>query len=580
MAVSSINAISIIGLTSSMDDVMTLCGMSQAFHPDEVSTFYSDTRNFVPVADYNPYSEIHDKFAEILKAAKIEPEVVEIKSFNKTEKQIQNYTNKIIDELGLLLSKSSKKESEIEQCKRSIEETGHFIGYDLDMKKILSCEYVKANFGRLPKESFDKLSNYDDNPYVMFLPCVSDESHYWGVYICPINEAEEIDRIFSGLYFEHYQITGMDGTPEEFYKKQNEKLVYFNKELKAIQSEIESYVSSIKSECLKYYTKLLELNIFYNIRTHALRYNKSFIITGWIPKNKTDEFVKKLNSIESIECTVSDGKAEIQHSPPVKLKNKKFVKPFEFFIDMYGTPLYNEIDPSPLVAITYTILFGIMFADVGQGIVVSIIGYLMWKYKKMGIGKILVPCGISSSLFGLVFGSLFGLEHALDPIYHAIGFANKPVDIISSATVLLVTAISIGVCLIPFTMILNIFSSFKRRDFENAIFGPNGFAGLVFYVSLLFGLIATLAFNIHVMNLAYILCLIILPIILIFLREPLGKFVEGEKGWKPEKMGEYIVQNLFELFEMMLSYMSNTISFVRIGAFVLVHAGMMIVVFT
>ena len=58
---------------------------------------------------------------------------------------------------------------------------------------------------------------------------------------------------------------------------------------------------------------------------------------------------------------------------------------------MYGLPSYDEVDPTPFVAITYVLLFGIMFGDLGQGICVSIVGWLMWKFKKMKLGKALIP---------------------------------------------------------------------------------------------------------------------------------------------------------------------------------------------
>lgn len=82
------------------------------------------------------------------------------------------------------------------------------------------------------------------------------------------------------------------------------------------------------------------------------------------------------------QCRFSDGKTEIAKSPPVKLKNCFLAKPFEFYTEMYGVPKYNEIDPSLFIAITYVIIFGIMFADLGQGICVSIVGALMWKLRK------------------------------------------------------------------------------------------------------------------------------------------------------------------------------------------------------
>ena len=64
-----------------------------------------------------------------------------------------------------------------------------------------------------------------------------------------------------------------------------------------------------------------------------------------------------------------------------------------------------------------------------------------------------------------------------------------------------------------------------------------------------------------------------------FLREPLGKLLARDPDWKPERVGEFIIQNFFELFEQLLSYLSNTMSFLRVAAFVLVHAGMMMAVF-
>lgn len=170
----------------------------------------------------------------------------------------------------------------------------------------------------------------------------------------------------------------------------------------------------------------------------------------------------------------------------------------------------------------------------------------------------------------------------LDPLYKAVfGLSEKPVEVMNSdtTTMLILLAVVIGFVLILAAMLLNIYSSLKQRNYERAIFGENGVAGFVFYASLIIGCVLQLALGIPVMNAAYVIFLIVLPLVLIFLREPLGKLAAGEKDWKPEKWGEFIVQNLFEMFEIMLSYVSNTVSFLRVAAFVLVHAGMMMAVF-
>lgn len=580
MAVAPIKSIGIIGLMSELDKVIKVCGDSEIFHPDEATHFYSDTKNFMPLADRNPYSDLLSDMTELLHLAGIKPEYAETKRFKVNQTQLQEYLDSLDEDLGGLIREHAGVEQQIEQCRRSLEETSHFFGMDLEMDKINACKFIKANFGRLPKESFDKLDAYSNNPYLVFFPCTSDETHYWGVYISPVEQSEEIDRIFSALYFEHYEISGMEGTPEQHYQKLQEKLSGLEQRFEETSALVEEYKKEHYDELNKYYSKLKELDTCFSIKKYVLKYHKSFILVGWIPAENEKQLLQQLNAINSVECTVSDGKDELKHIPPTRLKNNFFARPYEFFVDMFGLPCYNEIDPTPFVAITFTLLFGIMFGDLGQGLVVSVAGYLMWRFKKMAVGKILIPCGISSAIFGCVYGSVFGFEHVLDPVYKAIGMDGKPVEVMESATMLLIMAISIGVVLICCAMFLNMYSAIRRRDFENGIFGANGVAGFIFYAALIGALVCEIVLQIHIVNIAYILCLIVVPLILMFLREPLGRLMAGEKNWQPEKWGEYCVQNFFELFEMLLSYVTNTMSFLRVGAFVLVHAGMMIVVFT
>ena len=224
-----------------------------------------------------------------------------------------------------------------------------------------------------------------------------------------------------------------------------------------------------------------------------------------------------------------------------------------------------------------------MFGDVGQGLTLSIIGFLMWKFKKMEIGKILVPCGISGTIFGFLYGSVFGFEHALDGIHSALfGTDGKLFEVMESDSINLIIygSVVIGFVTIAISMIVNIFSCFKRKDLENALFGANGIAGFVFYVSLLVGLVLQMFLGLEVMNPVYIIFLIALPLVAIFLKEPLGTLIEKKKHDEPFKWGAYCTQSFFEVFEICLSYVTNTMSFLRVGAYILVHAGMMLVVFT
>ena len=224
-----------------------------------------------------------------------------------------------------------------------------------------------------------------------------------------------------------------------------------------------------------------------------------------------------------------------------------------------------------------------MFADLGQGLVVSLVGYIMWKLKNMKLGKALIPCGLSSAIFGTIFGSVFGFEHALDPFYKTVfRLSEKPIEVMDSSTTtyIIYSAVGIGILLLIISLLFGIYSSIKRRNIGEAIFGSNGVCGFVFYCSAVFVILDMLMLHTGIANGIFVVVFIGVPLILLMFSEILAKLVDGKSDWKPTSWGDYIAQSFFELFEKVLSYVTNTMSFLRVGAFVLVHAGMMMVVFT
>ncbi len=582
MALAKMKFVSIIGLIDHLDELITTLGYSGVFHPDDATEFFSETDKFLPISTKNDSAATLSKLKSIMTQSGIEPQIVNVDDFKITTDEMAIKVTDIENELGTALKEKEKALLEIRDCNRKIEDSSHFVQLKLEVDKIEACEFIKANFGRLPKDSYHKLSAYEDNEFVQFFPCSSDEKYYWGVYTAPIDEADEIDGIFSALYFEHIDVEGLKGTPTDFIALQKERIKKLSERISQIDKLTNAYLDERTDEILKIYSKLCEIDAFYTIRSYAYRYHNNFILAGWIPAENEKELSLKLDKIESIDVNMADAKEEIKHNPPVKYKNNFFSKPFEYYTDMYGTPNYSEIDPSSFIAFTYSLLFGIMFGDVGHGIFLLLAAIVMYKLKGMELGRLLIPCAISSTIFGFVFGSVFGFEHLLDPMYEKLfGFHEKPIEVMESewTMTIIYTAVGIGMVLVMVAMCLNIYSSIKRKDYGNALFGVNGLSGLVFYASVVIGIVLMLMLDISIMTPMYIIFLIVLPIILVFLREPLSKLIEGDKSWKPEKIGAFIVDNFFELFEVCLSYVTNTMSFLRVGAFVLVHAGMMQVVF-
>ena len=241
------------------------------------------------------------------------------------------------------------------------------------------------------------------------------------------------------------------------------------------------------------------------------------------------------------------------------------------FVEMYGVPKYNDVDPTLLVALSYTLLFGIMFGDLGQGILLSIVGFVAYKKFNLELGAVGMRLGISSAFFGIIFGSVFGSEEILIPMFNAMSPENT--------MTLLMAAIGLGVVLILISMIFNVVLNFKKKNIGEALLSQNGICGVTFYVAVIVAVVGMFT-GLNIVNALYVIVFIVIPIFLIFLKEPLIRKFEEHQPMFPNGFGAFFVEGFFELFEVVLSFITNTMSFLRVGGFVLSHAGMMLVVYT
>ena len=140
-----------------------------------------------------------------------------------------------------------------------------------------------------------------------------------------------------------------------------------------------------------------------------------------------------------------------------------------------------------------------------------------------------------------------------------------------------VVAVGLGMLIILMCMVLNIVNSLRSHDTEKVYFDTNGVAGLVFY----FALACTIVLYMSGKALPATVILVVMfvvPLFVMFFKEPLTAIVEKKAEKIEGGVGMFITQGLFELFEVLLSYFSNTLSFVRVGAFAVSHAAMMQVV--
>ncbi|MCI2046279.1 MAG: hypothetical protein LKJ90_01000 [Faecalibacterium sp.] len=570
-----------------LDGFLKACCMQGDFDPCPATQYMSSSMGYVSLNEENPYPATQARIETLAKEIGLP-----LPGADHHTLMLDTDTPVYLDTLSSQFAKlREERTSLVEQkkaCEEGIAQYSHFSALKVNVDELSGCSHVAVRFGFLPTLGYTKLQRkYADDPYILFMPCAQEKNGYWGVYVTPRSKAQETDGIFSMLYFERMRMPGAAGTPDEIVANFQENLKLVEESIADVDARGKALWQENVDKVDTLYDTSRYLSSMFSLRRFAAVKKNYFYYVGWVPESGVESVTARAQTVPSIRITVDSDEADTNteldsadlHTPPTKLKNHWWAQPFEYFVKMYGLPAYGETDITVFVALSYTILFGIMFGDVGQGLVLAVVSFLLWKFKHSELFHLMIPCGIASMAAGFVFGSFFGYEHALDPIYHALGWAGKPVSVMDSINSILLFAISVGIVLLLCAMALNIFSCLKRKQWGSALFDTNGATGILTYLS---GV--SLAFNFmgghSPVPDSVAGCGLALGLVLLLMQGILAPMVNGEK-WKPaEGWGGYFMEAFFETFESILSYLSNTVSFLRVGAFILVHAGMMSVVFT
>lgn len=452
---------------------------------------------------------------------------------------------------------------------------------NFDLSRILHFQYVHYRFGRIEKEYFNKFNKYVyENLDTIFCQCHTDEQYVWGVYFAPHSLIHKIDAVFSSMHFERIYVPDVyTGTAEEAFQKLDKEYHLLQEQITAVKTDLKNYLKAHVEKIVSAKHSLEMLTSNFDVRKVAActkgNNDVFYILCGWMSESDTKKFQKDIEHDENILCIIEDH--DPAKNPPTKLKNPKLFQPFEMFIRMYGLPAYNEMDPTWFVAFTYAFIFGTMFGDVGQGLCLVVGGFLLYKFKKIALAAILSLAGIFSVIFGFLYGSFFGFEDIIPALWLKPKTDMITLPFIGTMNTVFVVAIAFGMFLILVTMVFHIINAFRAHDAENTWFDQNAVAGFVFYFSLVVTIM--LFMTGHPLPGGAVLAVMFgIPLLIIMLKEPLTRMIEKKTPAIEGSKGMFFVQSFFELFEVMLSYLSNTLSFVRMGAFAVSHAAMMEVV--
>lgn len=575
--------LNITGPKDDIDRVIETYISKYDFQIENALSELKDVKELHPFTDTNPYKNVLSISQELKEYFKN----VDFKSNRQMSiEEAEELTNTLYDKVNAFSQKKSDFEAELAKYEEKLKNVQYFIGLDYDTEKILHFKYVNFRFGSMPKEYYEKFMTFIyDSIDTIFYKAREIDDRVWGVYFVPETISDQIDAIYSSMHFERFFLPeGYEGTPAAASKHLEEKIQSINNEIASVDSKIVKTLEDRRDDFLLANHVLNRFNRVFDVRKYAAatRENRSdkrvfYIICGWLTEKDAAKLSKELEDEPNTFCLSEKDLSKVLSTPPVRLKNNVLFRPFEMFVEMYGLPNYREFDPTILVGITYSILFGFMFGDVGQGLVLLILGSILACTKKLRLAGIIARCGFFSTIFGFLFGSVFGFEDIIQPLWLRPAKAMTALPVIGNLNTVFVVTITLGMVIIILMMILNILTKLRFKKPGEALFDTNGVAGLVFYASALATMVLFMA-GYELPASIVLIIMFVIPLILIFLKEPLAKMVEKEHVHLEGGVGMFVLQGFFELFEVLLSYFSNSLSFVRVGAFAVSHAAMMEVV--
>lgn len=572
MSVMKMKFINIVAPINEFDNFVRKYIIDENLQLENALSVVGNIKGLYPFLDENPYDGLMKKANSIIDHQYKKNTFIDKKNEYDLE-EIEQYFDDINFKIDNYKSKKESIKKTIDNNKQIIMNLKHMENVEVELDKLFHLSFVKFRFGKLPKDSFKKLQTYLKNLEVFVTPVSYEKDSVWIIYFLPECLSEKIDSIFASLYFERIYIPEKAfETPGEcigIIEQENERLI---NRLMELDEDFLTMMNKESSKIINYYSYIKTLYDVYNIRKYSGHTSKSFYIAGWIPEMDLEKLIKNIDKEEDVSYVIEDPNMVKRSNPPTELKNVSFFKPFESIVKIYGLPSYDEIDPTVFIAITYIFLFGMMFGDIGQGAVLSLIGAYVYFKKKNDIGGVLIPVGISSVFFGFLYGSIFGYEHVIKPFWMNPLHGGK-------ITYIMGISVGIGVILITIAMIYNLINGIIMKDIGKILFDKNGIAGFVFYWGFILFALYYFIKGKMIVSVTIAVIILIIPLLCISLREPLEKLMQGSKDILPEEKGSFFAEAFFEAFETVLGFVSNTISFVRVSAFALNHVGLFMAIF-
>ncbi len=418
--------------------------------------------------------------------------------------------------------------------------------------------------GTLPRTNIQRFEEALGLAGYIAIRLSSSEEHVHMIIAGATGQAQEIERVLQSAGWRTMDIPAeFHGRPDEVRRELIEHLAHTTE-----QQVQENVLRRAEPEKEKLHERLIDAT---QILTRAAPYaelaglirgrGSLATLSGWAPSSQLPLLKSMLTSSfgDRFALQARDPRAEERLQVPSAIRHHRWLQPFAGLVLDYGVPRYGEIDPTVLFAVSFVLMFGMMFGDVGHGATIALVSVLL-RHRLGPYAPLVIAVGLSSTVFGLLYGSVFGFEHLLPALW---------MSPLSNPMRMLGVALGWGIGFILLATTLTIRNRIADGQLLEALLDSRGAAGLLLYLGLLSGawLYATTG-QTDVMPLLAMCAALA------------AMFAHSWQQNQGIATGERLLIALMEGFESIMAYISNTLSFLRLAAFSLNHVALSIAILT
>jgi V/A-type H+-transporting ATPase subunit I len=530
----------------------------------------------------NRYQKVGEEVDRWAQALEIPPQVVEIPPDLDPAKDIyplEEMMDHLRLQVGPLLQdvqEVSEQLAKLQEYQKNLELLGPA---GVEPAALAGLRFAYLTPGWLPRENLLRLEQALEHLHHALIPIVQEETRVLVLVAGLLTDRETLDRALKGAFFEPLALPpAATGSLEETLadlKKQIRALEAKKQRLDVQRSGLRGQVGP---DLVRIRNRIDLTRTLLRARVLFGKVDRSYLVSGWIPATLVGELKEALAQelgsqaeVEVLSPEAIPGAREGVLKIPILFNNPYLLRPFERLTKAYGTPAYGEVEPTAVLAVSFLLMFGLMFGDVGQGAVLFLMGYVIFRrfFRYTDYGVILMECGVASVIFGFLYGSVFGVVDLLPALWFS------PMQDI---TYFIKIAVLIGVGAISLGLILSFINALRLKTARLPAAGL--LAALIYWILAGLGVryLLTGALDWDFWVAAGVAGVTLLMGIIYILQRLL--LAPPQEEVPVEGRGLRLLEGIIEVVDGTIRFVANTISFIRIAAFALAHAGLFIAVFS